>query len=84
MQTKTTDAIQDWLVAYLAKLLDMEPAKVDVDTPVERYGLDSAASIELVSELADWLEIELEPTIVFDHRTIRGLAGYVGANRSAA
>ena len=84
MKTVTADAIQDWLVGYLARLLDMEPAKVDLDTPVERFGLDSAAAIELVSELADWLKIELEPTIVFDHRTVRGLAGHVAANGSAS
>ncbi len=84
MQTRTTEAIQEWLVAYMAKLLDMEAGKVDLDTPVERYGLDSAAAIELVSELADWLGVELEPTIVFDHRTIRALAGHVAGNGSAS
>jgi acyl carrier protein len=76
---KTAGTIQDWMVAYLAMLLATESSKIDIDIPVERYGLDSAAAIELVSELADWLKIDLEPTIVFDHRTIRGLAEHIVA-----
>ena len=33
--------ISDWLVSYLADLLEIEPDEVDVKTTFARYGLDS-------------------------------------------
>jgi acyl carrier protein len=79
MEAKNAETINGWLVEYVGKLLDVDPATIDVNVPIERFGLDSAAAIELVSELGDWLKVDLEPTIVFDHRTIRSLAEHVAS-----
>ncbi len=83
MPTRTTDAIRDWLVDYVARLLNVDASKVDIDRPIERYGLDSAAAVELVAELAEWLGLDVEPTIIFDYRTIRKLAEHVAAHEAA-
>ncbi len=84
METRTVDAIQGWLVGYLARLLDVDASKVDVDKPVDRYGLDSAAAIQLVAELGEWMKVELEPTIIFDYRTVRKLADHVASTSGAS
>nr|AFV96136.1 acyl carrier protein [Cylindrospermum licheniforme UTEX B 2014]ARU81116.1 CylB [Cylindrospermum licheniforme UTEX B 2014] len=69
--------IQTWLVNYLVEQLDLNPARVDVSIPFERYGIDSAAAIVLVGDLKDWLEIDLEPTLIYDYPSIEELARHL-------
>ena len=72
------EEVRDWLVQYLAGLLAMAPNEVDIDRPVQRYGLDSQAAVELTGHLADWLGEDVDPTVVFEHLTIRSLADHIG------
>jgi acyl carrier protein len=65
--------IQDWLVSYLAELLDIEVAEIDVAVTFDRYGLDSSAAIAMTGDLADWLGSELDPTLIYDYPTIEAL-----------
>jgi acyl carrier protein len=44
-----------------------------------RMGLDSANSVFLIVELEDWLGLELTPDLLFEHPTIRELAGHLAA-----
>ncbi len=39
--SKSVTEIQAWIVAYLAKLLRVDSAELDVKVPFNRYGLDS-------------------------------------------
>lgn len=70
----TTKAIQAWLSSYLAELLDIEPDEVDIRTPFQRYGLDSAATVGLIGDMEGWLKRELSPTLLYDYPTIEALA----------
>jgi acyl carrier protein len=65
--------LQDWLVSYLAELLDIELAEIDVTLTFDRYGLDSSAAIAMTGDLADWLGAELDPTLIYDYPTIEAL-----------
>ena len=44
------------------------------DAPLMGAGLDSIAAVDLVSRLGHHLSTSIEPTALFDHPTIRGLA----------
>jgi acyl carrier protein len=68
------EQVREWLVAYLARLLDIDPREVDPATPLERYGLDSAAAVALTGDLARWLGIDLEPDLIRGRPTIDGVA----------
>ena len=70
----TTAEIEAWLVSYLAELLEIEPEKVDVTIPFDRYGLDSSIAIGMSGDLEDWLGGELDPTLLYDYPTIEVLA----------
>ncbi|MGA7953399.1 MAG: acyl carrier protein [Gloeobacterales cyanobacterium] len=74
----TSEEIQDWLVNRLAQLLEIEPDEVEVDITFDRYGLDSSAAIGLTGDLADWLGMEIEPTLLYDYPTVEALAQYLG------
>jgi acyl carrier protein len=76
-QPRSAMEIQDWIVTYVAQLLEVDPADVDVTIPFDRYGLDSAAAVGLTGELEDWLGYEMDPTLLYDYPTIEGLVKHL-------
>jgi acyl carrier protein len=73
----TISEIQDWLVAYLADLLEIEIDEVDVTIPFDRYGLDSAALVGTIGDLATWMGCELDPILPYEYPTITDLSAYL-------
>lgn len=73
----TEPKIREWLVSYLAELLEIQADKVDVEATFARYGLDSSAAVVLAGDLENWLGKEIEPTILYDYPTIADLAQYL-------
>jgi len=74
LQPRTATEIQDWLVAYVAPILDVSPEEVDASIPFERYGLDSADAVGMTGDLADWLGFDVDPTLPYDYPTIEALS----------
>jgi acyl carrier protein len=74
----TAKAIQDWIISYLAELLDIQPDEIDLRTSFENYGLDSAAAVGLTSDLGDLLQCKLSPTLLNDYPTIEALVQMLG------
>lgn len=75
----TAAEIQDWIAAYLADLLEIEPEDVDVTIPFDRYGLDSSAAVGLTGDLENWLGTEIEPTALYDYPTVEALVEHLSA-----
>jgi acyl carrier protein len=71
--------VQTWMIDYLAKLLMLERARIDVTDTFESYGLDSAAMVGMTGDLSDWTGIEIDPVIAYDHPTIAALSSQVVA-----
>ncbi|MDJ0592500.1 MAG: acyl carrier protein [Pleurocapsa sp. MO_226.B13] len=69
--------IQNWIVNYVAELLEVQPNKIDVTIPFDRYRLDSSAAVGLAGDLEDWLERELDPTLLYDYPTIESLTKHL-------
>lgn len=69
--------IQQWLAAYVAKELEVEPDDVDVSLPFEHFALDSATAIGMTGDLESWLGCRIDPTIVYDYPTIREISEYL-------
>ena len=60
-----------------AAVLEVLGTKVTVDTPLMSAGLDSIAVTDLVNVLSKRFEIELPPTLLFDHPTIGSVATHI-------
>lgn len=75
--TSSVEAIQVWLADQLADVLSLDPASVDVNKPLTRYGLDSIDAVTLVADLEDWLDLELPSTLLWDYPTIAKAATYL-------
>lgn len=75
--TPALNSVQNWLVSRLAELTQLDLAEIDIDKPFANFGLDSARVVGLTGELEEWLERELNPTLIWDYPTIRQLASHL-------
>lgn len=73
----TYQSILQWISIRLAELVKINVDQVDLQLPFDRYGLDSLNAVILIGELGDWLQLELDPSIVYDYPTIEQLSRYV-------
>jgi acyl carrier protein len=76
-------AIQDWCVAFVAKVLHVPREQIDPSFEVDRLGLDSSTAIALIMALEEHLNIELSPELLFEYPTLNGLSKHI-ASRLAA
>jgi len=73
----TVEEVEDWLLEHLSQMLNIAIEEVSTTTSFSRYGLNSSASIALIHDLSDWLQREIDPTIVYSYPTIESLAKYL-------
>jgi acyl carrier protein len=76
------EAVKQWLVAYIADLLEFEHSEVNTRLPMGRYGLDSTAAVALTGDLGNWLGCDIDPRLLYEHKTIEALADFVTANHA--
>jgi acyl transferase domain-containing protein/acyl carrier protein len=69
--------LRQWMVDRLAQLCSVPPGEVDVDRPLREYGLRSADVVSLSGELEELLDRPVEPTLLWEHPTIRRLAEHL-------
>jgi acyl carrier protein len=75
--------IEHWLVSYVAQLRGVKQEKIDVTATFDRFGLDSASAVALSGDLMEWLQCDVEPSVIYDHPTIRRLASHLVTVRAA-
>ncbi len=78
---KGSDEIEEWLVNAIAGALEIDIDEIDTGTPFERFGLDSVAVIGLTGELGEWLDQQVEPSLLYDYPTINALVKYLSERR---
>lgn len=71
------EVIEEWLVSRLAFYLKMDKEEIDIEKPFAYYGLDSSVAITLTNELAEWLNRELEVTLLWEYPNIEFLTQYL-------
>ncbi|NES02150.1 MAG: acyl carrier protein [Okeania sp. SIO2F4] len=74
---QTKEAIEEWLISYLAENLEMNQDEIDVDIPFDRYGLDSSTAIMMTGDLRDFIGFEIDETLPYDYPTIESLSQYL-------
>jgi acyl carrier protein len=73
----TPEAIQRWIVAKISETLQIKAEEVDIRAPFVSYGLESIVVFSLTGDLADWLDRDLEATLLWEHPTIEDLSQYL-------
>ena len=75
---QSADSIAAWLQVWVGNALSLPPESVDTTANFDELGLDSLAILTATGELAEWLDIELEAAVLFQHSTIDALAQHLG------
>jgi acyl-CoA synthetase (AMP-forming)/AMP-acid ligase II/acyl carrier protein len=82
-QELVCDCVGDWITQWLITRSGVEPGQVDVNRRFDDFGLDSLMAIELIGDLEDACDIELAPTVAWDHPTIAKMASLIAARYCA-
>lgn len=73
------DKLTDYIKSYLSQLMEIPAHEIDVDSPLERYGLDSIGAAGLSGHLSETLKIELSPDMAYDYPTIASITEYLAS-----
>lgn len=76
-QTITQEVIQNWLINEISKASKKDKADIDINLPVSSYGLDSIHAVGLVGDLEVWLDLDIDPTFIWDYPTVNDMAVYL-------
>lgn len=68
----------------VSRVLRLETAAIDEDTPFKALGLDSLMSLELRNRLEATLGLKLSPTLLWTYGSVRALSGVLAEQLSSA
>lgn len=71
------EEMQRFLIAELARRMEVDPKLIDPRQPFERYGLDSLNAVRLAVELEERLGCKLPTTTLWDYPSIESLSQYL-------
>lgn len=71
------EEIVHWLANRVSEELGVSADEVDVSAPFASFGISSIAGVTLSGEIADALDVNVPPTLLWDYPTIERLAGYL-------
>lgn len=69
----------DWLVQFVADVLDVGTSEVDTGAPWAELGVDSATILVLVADLERDRGLAVRPAEVLDHPSIDALTAHLSA-----
>jgi len=72
--------LEQAVLACVAATLELPPEKIDLDRGLADYGADSILGVQMVRNLNARFGIELKPTTLFSHPSVRALATYLSAH----
>jgi acyl carrier protein len=75
----TYQQLHDWLVTFVAEVLEVEPAEIADDASWEALGVDSATVLVLVANLTATTGLSVRPSQVLEHPSIEQLAAHLAA-----
>jgi acyl carrier protein len=78
-QQLTSQEIEAWLVQRIATQLSVPEGQVQVDRPFLELGMGSVEVAEVASDLEQWLNRKLSPTVVYNFPNISLLAQFLAA-----
>jgi len=80
----TSVQLETWLVEQLSRQLKVSPREIDPVRRLEEYGLDSLEALSLTGEIEILLGRPVDPTILWDHPSIRAVAAFLTASPDGA
>jgi len=72
-------AVRTLITELLAARLGLPPAELDEHAPFADFGLSSRDAVTMIGELQAELDLDLNPALIWEHPTIRGLGAHLAA-----
>ncbi len=69
--------LQEYVLGQLAGVLRLDPASIDLETPLGSLGIDSLTAIELRNRFERGLGLQLSATLVWNYPTIAAMAPHL-------
>lgn len=76
---KDSAALEQGVLARLAGRLKIEPNAVNIENSFSDMGLDSIGAVRLMGELEEWLQIELDPTMLYTKASVSELVVHLAS-----
>ncbi|XXY19533.1 SDR family NAD(P)-dependent oxidoreductase [Sorangium sp. So ce216] len=74
---EASTAVEAWLVDIVARELRLDPRRIDVQTPLPDYGVDSVMLVQLVRPVAERVGAPIDPSVLFEHPTIEAFSSWL-------
>lgn len=76
---KTTKAleIEQWIIQWLSRYLQIEASYIDANTLLIEYGIDSISAVELARDLETQFSLTLNSNVVWNFPNVGDLADYI-------
>jgi acyl carrier protein len=84
MMNTDAPAIESWLMGRVVAYGKVDAGTFTSETPLAELGLDSVYALTLCGDIEDEFDLDVDPTIVWDHPTIGELADGISARLVAA
>ncbi len=76
----SNDTVRQVITEKLSDVLRLDAANIGNDAPFADYGVDSIVGVNLVRNISEALQIQLEPTSLFECSTVNQLTEYIVRN----
>jgi thioesterase domain-containing protein/acyl carrier protein len=76
--------IRSYIIGDLSRSLEVEPASIDPDAPLESLGVGSLMALGIAGGLAAWLDRDVPATLMWDYPTINAIAERLATTKAAA
>jgi len=73
----TQEEITHKLIEILSAAISRPVSEIDINASFSKYGMDSMAFVAVSAELADWLDMEIEPSFGWDYPNIALFSAYL-------
>ncbi|MGE7955635.1 amino acid adenylation domain-containing protein [Pseudomonas sp. NPDC089530] len=70
-------AVGERTLSELADLLKLEPADIDPDQDLMKYGLDSIGAMMLINKINDAFDISVQPAALLRHTSLRAFTAHI-------
>jgi acyl transferase domain-containing protein len=80
---RSSDDVEGFLCAHLAKKMGIAPDQVNCEATFSELGFDSSGLLSLLQEIEAQIGVELSPVLLFEYRTLKGLAEHLATYQEA-
>jgi amino acid adenylation domain-containing protein len=75
---------RQWFLSLVSEQLKIDLSQLDAEAPLPEYGVDSIMLTQLLRAAGAALEVELDPSLLFEYTTIRAFADWLAGKHADA